>query len=155
MVVVLLVVTGGGATYTAGAVVEYSVVVVVGGTSSAQAPIKTTDTATAAAKATFFRSFIVGLPPLGTSVRQQGSHRAEGTQKPAARGLDRCVFGIGLAGGGQGERNGHRRTKSDSDSIPISIPTYSLYLGRDAKTSQDFFIWLCGGRKISVGKDCP
>jgi hypothetical protein len=65
VVVVLLVVTG-GETYTAGAVVEYSVVVVVGGTSSAQAPTNPTDTAIAAAKATFFRSFMLGLPPLGT-----------------------------------------------------------------------------------------
>ena len=56
---VLLVVTGG-------AVVEDSVVVVVGGTAEAQAPTKPTDTATAAARATFFRSFILGLPPLGT-----------------------------------------------------------------------------------------
>ena len=46
---------------------EYSVVVVVvAGTSSAQAPRKPTDIATAAAKATFFRSFILGLPRLGT-----------------------------------------------------------------------------------------
>jgi hypothetical protein len=67
VVVVLLVVTG-GATYTdAGAVVEYSVVVVVGaGISSAQAPTKPTDTATTAARETFFRSFILELPPLGT-----------------------------------------------------------------------------------------
>jgi hypothetical protein len=64
---------------------------------------------------------------------------AEGTQKPAARALDPRVFEIGLAEGGQGERNGHHRAKSDSDSIPISIPTYSLYLGRDAKTSQRLF----------------
>jgi hypothetical protein len=46
--------------------VEYSVVVVVvAGTSSAQAPRRPTDIATAAAKATFFRSFILGLPRLG------------------------------------------------------------------------------------------
>jgi len=57
-----LVVTG-GATYTAGVVVEYSVVVVVGGTPSAQAPMNPTDTAIAAAKATFFRNFMLGLPP--------------------------------------------------------------------------------------------
>jgi hypothetical protein len=70
-VVVVLLVVIGGATYTAGAVVEYSVVVVVGGTSSAQAPIKPTDIVTATAKATFFRSFILVLPPLDTLVRQQ------------------------------------------------------------------------------------
>src|ERR1019366_10028215 len=41
-------------------------VVVVGGTAEAQAPTKPTNTATAAARATFFRSFILGLPQLGT-----------------------------------------------------------------------------------------
>ena len=45
---------------------EDSVVVVVGGTAEAQAPTKPTNTATAAARATFFRSFILGLPQLGT-----------------------------------------------------------------------------------------
>jgi hypothetical protein len=43
---------------TGGAVVEVSVVLVVGGTSEAQAP-KPTDSAMTAARATFFRNFMV------------------------------------------------------------------------------------------------
>jgi hypothetical protein len=71
--------------------VEDSVVVVVGGTAEAQAPTKPTDTATAAARAIFFRSFIFGLSPFGTFgyfVRQRGApnrrfHLANGLVQPS------------------------------------------------------------------------
>jgi len=114
VVVVLLVLTG-GATYTVGAVVEYSVVVVVGGTSSAQAPTNPIDIATAAAKATFFRSFMLGLPALsifsatgspkfkGRNSRQSSStrHGQASCRKHAVLAENALSTKFGTGGGSQ------------------------------------------------------
>jgi hypothetical protein len=97
VVVVLLVVTG-GETYAAGAVVEYSVVVVVGGTSSAQAPTNPTDIAIAAAKATFFRSFMFGLPPLGTFFGNRETQVQRQKLNVKVRQLGTCKLGAANIG---------------------------------------------------------
>src|ERR1700730_17764642 len=57
------------------------------------------------------------------------------TQEPPGRASDPRLLEVGLAGGGQRRAEGRRKAGSNSDSIPISIPSYSYYIERDAKTT--------------------